>query len=143
MTIKKRYTYVPPCPRCNSQKTGYKTFCQTEKECNEAIYRGFLNGELVEPSLGITDLYNDTNLFCKDCGAKWLGRPEIKRITFEERMIEKQNRGITDEIINEYSIINLNFFERMKLQKDLKKQKKKLEKKEKKKETKKEIRIKK
>ncbi len=143
MKIKKKYTFVPPCPRCGSLKTGYKVFCQTEKECNEAIYKGLLNGELVEGTLNFNDIYGDTNLFCKSCGSRWFGKTEEKRLTFEEKMQERENRGITDKIIEEYSIIELNYFERKKVQKELKKQNKKLEKKKQKnKQNGKKIRIK-
>ncbi len=145
MLIKKKYLSSPPCPRCGSHQTGYKCFCQTQKECNEKIYKGLLNGELVEASLNTDDIYNDTNLFCKSCGSRWFGEVEVKFLTFEERMEQRKERGITDEVIKEYSIMNLSLFERLKAQRNLKKQKKKLEKNKikKAKKVKKEVRIKK
>lgn len=98
MLSKRRYYYVPPCPRCGSVITGYKLdnlgTLNTESEVEKI--RRLLNGELVELHDFVTD---ESTLFCGECGIEWTGRPEIKYLTTEEIEKQKKLRGIDDEYI--------------------------------------------
>jgi len=125
--IKKRYHYVYPCPRCGSNKTGYVTKARSEELRGKLAYEGILNGELVEAELG-TVFDDENNLFCRDCGARWYGEVEIKYLTLEERMQQRELRGINEEMIDEYSILSLNRFERKQAVKIINKEKKKVQK---------------
>jgi len=126
MLFRKKYHYVCQCPRCNSFQTGYVTRARSEDLCNKLMYEGLLNGELVEAELGFGNFDIDNNLFCRNCDARWYGEIEIRFLTLEERVEQKELRGITEELINEYSVLTLNKFERKQAMKILNKEKNKI-----------------
>lgn len=95
---KTKYNYIPPCPRCNSPKTGY--VINNSDVINLNLERQkldrLLNGEIVE----IHSFMDSENiLFCDNCGLEWSGVPEVKYLTDEEIDAEKNKRGISDEYI--------------------------------------------
>ncbi len=124
--FKKKYTYVDKCPRCGSHKTGYIVSRATEKECQQAIYNGLLNGELIETVAGYGDI--DQNLFCRGCGCRWFGETTNKYLTKEEIAEEKEARGITEELISNYEFITMTSFQRIMAIKMLKREKARLSK---------------
>ena len=125
--FKKKYTYVNKCPRCGSHKTGYIISRATEKECQQAIYNGLLNGELIETVAGYGDI--DQNLFCRGCGCRWFGETTTKYLTKEEIADEKEARGITEELISNYEFVTMTSFQRIMAIKMLKREKARLSKK--------------
>ena len=124
--FKKKYTYVNKCPRCGSHKTGYIVSRATEKECQQAIYNGLLNGELIETVAGYGDI--DQNLFCRGCGCRWFGETTTKYLTKEEIADEKEARGITEELISNYEFVTMTSFQRIMAIKMLKREKARLSK---------------
>lgn len=129
--FKKKYTYVDRCPRCGSRKTGYILSRGTEKECQQSIYDGLLNGELIETVSGYGEI--DQNLFCRGCGCRWFGETTTKYLTKEEIAEQKEERGITENLIMNYEFITMTNFQRIWAIKQLRREKTKLAKKQSKK----------
>ena len=102
MFFKRKYHYVDKCPRCNSFKTGYVVKRATEKDCNEAMYNGLLNGELIEAEIGYDFGSIDNNLFCYGCGARWHGEVIIKKMTDDEILEQQKIRCIDEDLIDKY-----------------------------------------
>ncbi len=126
--FKKKYHFVDKCPRCGSYKTGYVVRRSTEKAGNKAIYEGLINGELVEPELGVNFGDIENNLFCHNCGSRWYGDIEIKYLDFEERIAQRELRGINEDLITDYSILSLDSFERRQAIKIMNREKRRVEK---------------
>lgn len=95
VSIPKAYYYVPPCPACNSKRTGryMKTgFGGTKDLENEALK----NGEIVRQ----TDKVPDENLFCEECEFQWKGIIHTSYITKERLLQEIEDRGLKDKIVS-------------------------------------------
>lgn len=93
----KKYYFVEPCPRCDSDRTGYFIYCSDENS-DRIIAARMKKGELVQVRNRVRDPA-DTNCFCLDCKAEWHGKIQTQYLTEEEILKEKELRGITDELI--------------------------------------------
>ena len=126
--FKKKYHFVDKCPRCGSYKTGYVVRRNSEKLCNKVRYDGLANGELVETELGIDFGDIDNNVFCRDCGSRWYGEIKIKYLTFEERIEQRELRGIDENLLRDYSLLDMDNFSRKQAIRIINREKKKIEK---------------
>ena len=86
--MKHIYYYVPPCPRCNSKKTGryLRRSLSGTGYSREASLR---HGELVRFA---SDVPYD-NCFCESCGNEWHQYIPMSFFTKDEIMEEKRARG--------------------------------------------------
>lgn len=96
--IKKPYYYVPPCPSCNSRKTGYYVK-ETSLDPSFALRESLKNGEL---TFAVREIPYD-NAFCLDCGFSWHQNIRMKFLSIEE--IEEQK--IIRETANFYNAAEL------------------------------------
>lgn len=89
--FKRPYYYVPPCPRCQSRKTGRYVKNPVVKQDKGYIFEESLkNGEIVEE----TDIVPVENAFCCDCGYEWSCYIETIWLTPQEILKQKRARGI-------------------------------------------------
>lgn len=99
--FKRPYYYVPPCPRCQSRKTGRYVKNPVVKQDKGYIFEESLkNGEIVEE----TDIVPVENAFCCDCGYEWSCYIETIWLTPQEILKQKKARGIeglSEELENE------------------------------------------
>lgn len=100
--IKRKYSYVVNCPRCNSPSTGFILSLPSKKAAENAIYKGLLNGEIIDPIINFLGEIPERNLFCTKCGARWSGEVQTKFITKDEIEEEKDKRGIDFSLIQSY-----------------------------------------
>ena len=86
--------YVPSCPRCGSNKTGY-FLIYGGKTPDYVIADHMRKGELVIPTM----MLQDANCFCSECGIRWYSplQTSFKGSRFIRE--EKELRGITEEKI--------------------------------------------
>lgn len=96
--FKKRYHYVPPCPRCNSSKTGYFITVSSFNLHNldKIIFSHLANGELVQARYSDNEMVYE-NAFCSDCGCEWYTNIDVFRLNDVEINNEKKKRGITNK----------------------------------------------
>ena len=94
--LKTRYHYVPPCPRCNSQKTGRFIYMATTNNIDKIISSRMLKGELVKIIPGITESQYE-NAYCEECGCEWHANIENLWLNQEQILKERCDRGITKE----------------------------------------------
>lgn len=87
---------TPPCPMCQSKRTGYK-ISYIGYFNDELIARHLRRGELVRPS----PVSFDNNLFCEDCGLEWTGETIIAKLNKKELQSLKTEKGISKEYIEE------------------------------------------
>ena len=128
MFFKKRYHYVPPCPRCGRKKTGRFLFMMnTYNGVEKAISDCMANGELVKIRTSFQSQYE--NAYCEDCGCEW--NANIQDIPATEEQIRHQMdiRGITKESVesvkNIRKITKKSIKDKKKSEKAMKKQEKK------------------
>lgn len=99
--FKRPYYYVPPCPNCQSRKTGRYVKNPVVKQDKGYIFEESLkNGEIVEE----TDIVPVENAFCCDCGYEWSCYIETIWLTPQEILKQKRARGIeglSEELENE------------------------------------------
>ena len=139
--FKKKYHFVPPCPRCNSYRTGRFVLIDSERESSLFMFNALLKGELVETILGRDVSLLEHNIYCKDCGAEYFGNVDVIYLTDEEIKQQQTLRGITEELICDFDVL-CNPRSRKRIVKMLKKQKKKEAKRAKKQEQKNIVKIK-
>ena len=88
-----QYSYVSPCPRCGSARTGY--LLKTSNTCIGKIHlEKARKGELVKCVSSMDVLSN--NSFCADCGLEWMSRIEKIPRTAELVERERANRGVSE-----------------------------------------------
>lgn len=88
--LKKKYVYVPPCPKCGSFKTGFYVLGINPNQ--REIKRHLKNGEYIDFSFDVSD----TNCFCIDCGISWFTPLKIKYLDKQELEEEKKKREINE-----------------------------------------------
>lgn len=88
------YVYVPPCPACNSCKTG--RYVQSQKWGDDAWVQkeSLKHGEIVK----VVSVVPKYNLFCVDCGFEWSGNVSISLITQEQYEQEILSRSLNYEM---------------------------------------------
>lgn len=79
---------VPNCPKCGSSRTGQYLNLGPSPE-REIVYAR-RKGELIRDWNGS----RDRNLYCEDCGFEWAGIPEKLKLTKEDLIALKKNKGI-------------------------------------------------
>lgn len=90
------HTFVPKCPKCNSNRTGY--FIYGEYQNETILFKHLLKGEYVYQKTFLNDA---NNCFCLDCGTEWEGILKVKILSQKNIEIEKSKKGITDKYIKE------------------------------------------
>lgn len=133
--LKTRYHYVPPCPRCNSQKTGRFIYMATTNNIDKIISSRMLKGELVKIIPGITESQYE-NAYCEECGCEWHANIDILLLDQENISKEMSKRGITKEKYKNIADIKKNTKKRLKEErkqrkKEIKERQKKLKQKSK------------
>lgn len=85
------YYYVPPCPSCNSRKTGrYIKDSRFDREYAERM--SYKHGEIVK--FAFTEPLK--NVFCCTCGYTWGYTVRAKFLTDQELEEEKEARGTAE-----------------------------------------------
>lgn len=123
--FKRRYHFVPYCPKCGSKKTGRYVYMSNSRLSIEKYIASCLaKGEIVKP-ISALDTTKQENAFCLDCGCEW--NAIIDTIWFTPEQIEKHRtqRGISSKQYKD--VINIKKTVKKKLKEE--KKKKKLEKK--------------
>lgn len=91
----RKYSYVQPCGRCGSTRTGYFVH-GGDWSGYGLVHKGLKRGELVRSRQGMKDP-SAPNCFCDDCGVEWRGKIQTKRLTAKELQEEFKKRGINLE----------------------------------------------
>lgn len=92
--MRRTYKFVPACPRCGSDQTGYFIFTSTTNE-NSIIYSALKRGELVRVKNSFRS-GSEPNCFCEECDMQWYGKIETLRLTKEEVEEERSVRKTND-----------------------------------------------
>ena len=92
--MRKTYRFVPSCPRCGSDITGY--YIYSISSSNETIIKNAIKkGELVRIRTGFRNS-SDPNCYCEECNMEWFGKIEQLKLypdeVEEERMLRRINQ---------------------------------------------------
>ena len=94
---KTRYHRVPPCPRCESKKTGRFIYVANTRNGVEKIIGDCMaRGELVRVIPGLETTQYE-NAYCENCGIEWHANIETFWLPKEAIAKERFDRGITKE----------------------------------------------
>lgn len=96
LTLKTLYYYMPPCPKCKSERTG-RYLAQPYVNKHYTVIESLKNGELVQ----LKKTVPRNNAYCADCGFEWHEEPRLVRIEQEEKEDEIARRG-TEKLLYEY-----------------------------------------
>ena len=95
--FKKRYYYVPPCPKCQARNTGrYLQLSVKGKDIDRVTASHLLKGEIVSVIPVLYDTRYE-NAFCENCGCEWRANITVKYLSKQEIEQERIDRGITKE----------------------------------------------
>ena len=94
---KTHYHRVPPCPKCQSKKTGrFLYVASTQSGVEKVIGNCMAKGELVQLVPGLETVKYE-NAYCEECGCEWHANIQTCWLSKEDIAKERYNRGITKE----------------------------------------------
>lgn len=89
--LKRKYIYVPPCPRCGCKATGY--ILQTDNWNSIRLkIKAARRGEIME-CISYNEPF-DANAFCTNCGIHWFANLEKRELSQEIYEEECEDRDI-------------------------------------------------
>ena len=98
--FKIKYVEVPPCPRCNSHKTGFYLYSVDGTVSNILIQKKYLkSGQRVRVTNYSTS-ETGKNVFCESCGIEWMARLTTRYVSKDELNLLMSDKGVSIEDIN-------------------------------------------